>query len=257
MPQWIAVSRTEHADRYYQPRQGYGFASEQAATPILQAELSKLLPHYTLAFVPQGLGYQAVALLSLDGQKNLYVHSDGRWLGTYVPASLRGYPFTLANTEDSKTVLCVDQSQLSSESGGALFNADGELNEPVARTLDFLQQCEKNRQVTAAATQALAEAGVIEAWPLKLNTAEGQEPVPVNGLYRINEQALNNLDDDAYAKLRGGPMALAHAQLFSMSQLNQLTDRVKFHDKHTAGKEDPVDLEDLFGDDDDDLSFNF
>ena len=81
MPQWIALSRTQHADHSYLPRQGYTFAVNQAVAPVLLAELPKLLPHYALGFIQQETGYQAVALLSLDGQNNLYLHSDGRWLG--------------------------------------------------------------------------------------------------------------------------------------------------------------------------------
>lgn len=102
MAQWIALSKTQHAKHSYLPRQGYSFAVNQAVAPVLLAELPKLLPHYALGFIQQETGYQAVVLLSLDGQNNLYLHSDGRWLGSYVPASLRGYPFTLANTEEGQ-----------------------------------------------------------------------------------------------------------------------------------------------------------
>jgi len=256
MPRWIAVSRSQHAQKNYQPRERYHFAANQPVANVLLAELSKLVPHYALGFVEHGESYQPIALLSLDGHTNLYVHTDGRWLSTYVPAAMRGFPFTLANNKEGKQVLAIDQEHLSKEWGTPLFGEDGSLNEPVEQTLNFLQQCEQNRQVTAAATQKLAEAGVIESWPLELNTGEGQEPLPVNGLYRINEQALNGLEAQAYAELRGGPMALAYAQLFSMSQLNQLTERAKVRERH-AEQNKPVDLDELFGEEDDDLSFNF
>ncbi|NYS62412.1 hypothetical protein [Vreelandella salicampi] len=49
------------------------FAVNQAVAHVLLAELSKLLP-----FIQHGDRYQPVALLSLDGQNNLYLHSDGR-----------------------------------------------------------------------------------------------------------------------------------------------------------------------------------
>ena len=64
MPQWIALSRTQHADHFYHPRQGYTFTHQQAVAPILLAELAKLVPHYALGFIKQETGYQAVALLS-------------------------------------------------------------------------------------------------------------------------------------------------------------------------------------------------
>ncbi len=146
MPQWIALSRTQHADHFYLPRQGYTFADRQVIAPILLAELPKLLPHYALGFIKQEAGYQAVAFLSLDGQTNLYLHSDGRWLCNYVPASLRGYPFTLANTEDGQKALCLDQAHLSEEQGEPLFDEEGNLAATVQRTLEFLNQCEQNRE---------------------------------------------------------------------------------------------------------------
>ena len=82
MTQWVAVSRTEHADTYFWLRQGYGFAAQKQVVPVLIAELTKLLPYYALAFIQQDEGshqsYQPVALTGLNGEHNLYVHSDGR-----------------------------------------------------------------------------------------------------------------------------------------------------------------------------------
>lgn len=49
-------------------------------------------------------------------------------------------------------------------------------------------------------------------------------------------------------------MALAHAQLFSMSQLRQLTERAKLHAQH-QGKAAPENLDEFFEEDDDDLMF--
>nr|WP_298966728.1 SapC family protein [uncultured Halomonas sp.] len=258
MPQWIALSKTEHSDSYYLPRDAYAFTRQQALAPILLAELAKLVPHYAIGFIKQEASYQAVALLSLDGQTNLYLHSDGRWLGSYVPASLRGYPFTLANTEDGQKALCLDQTHLSEEQGEALFDDQGNLAAAVQRTFEFLNQSEQNRVLTQQAVNALAAAEVIEQWPLKLERGEGQEPISVNGLYRVSEKALNALEADAYAQLRGGPMALAHAQLLSMSQLNQLSERAKFHAEHGATQEVPENLDSVLdGMDDDELTFDF
>lgn len=255
MPEWIALSRSQHADNHYLPREGYAFAAHQPVANVLLAELTRLLPHYALGFIAQGEGYQPVALLSLDGQTNLYVAPNGKWLGSYVPASLRGYPFTLAKAEDGQQVLAIDARHLSDDQGEPLFDGDGNLGQPVAKTLDFLQQCERNRQVTQAAAKALADAGLLEPWPLQIARGEGQEPLKVNGLYRVSEKGLNALDGEAYTTLRGGPMALAHAQLFSMGQLNQLTERMKFHDQQAADQP-PENLDELFGGDDD-LTFDF
>lgn len=256
MSEWIALSRSQHAGQTYLPRQGYAFSAHQPVASILLAELGKLLPHYALGFIKQGDSVQPVALLGLDGQRNLYVAPNGKWLGSYVPASLRGYPFTLANAEDGQQVLCIEAQHLSEDQGEPLFEDDGALGGQAARTLEFLQQCERNRRVTQAAAGALGEAGVIEPWPLKVERGDGQEPLTVQGLYRVNEKALNGLEAEAYAALRGGPLALAHAQLFSMNQLNQLTERARFHAQQSGTAETPENLDELFGEDDE-LSFDF
>jgi len=257
MAQWIALSKTQHAKHSYLPRQGYTFAVNQAVAPVLLAELPKLLPHYALGFIQQETGYQAVALLSLDGQNNLYLHSDGRWLGNYVPATLRGYPFTLANSETGEKVFAIDADHLSNDAGEPLFDEADKLTGKAAETFMFLQQCEQNRQATQQAVKALGDAGVIEPWLLKIERGEGQEPLTVNGLFRVDEKALNALEGEAYAQLRGGPMALAHAQLFSMSQLSQLSERAKFHAQH-ATQDVPENLDSVLdGVDDDELTFDF
>ena len=231
MTQWIAISRAQHADARYLPRESYTFAANQPVADILLAKLNKLLPQYVLGFIKQGESYQPVALLSLDGTQNLYVAPSGEWLSNYVPAALRGYPFILGHAEESQKALCIDSDALRDDGGESLFDDNEALSYKVARVFDFLKKCDKNRQMTRASTKALNDADVIEPWPLQIAFDEGQEPLEVNDLYRINEKALNSLDAQAYAALRGGPMMLAYALLFSMGQLNQLTERARFHQK--------------------------
>jgi len=256
MPQWIALSPTQHAGQGYLPRDGYHFADQLNVAGILLAEMNKLLPHYVVVLIKEGGHFQPMVLLGV-GERNLYVAPNGKWLGTYVPASLRGYPFTLANSEQlGEKVFAIDENHLSSNQGEALFDEEGKLAGTAAQTLDFLTQCDQNRAATQQACDALQRAGVIEQWPLTIERGEGQEPLTVNGLHRINEQALNSLENDVYATLKGAPMALAHAQMFSTSQLNQLAERAKFHAEHGATQEVPEDLDSVF-DSDDDLTFDF
>ena len=65
---------------------------------------------------------------------------------------------------------------------------------------------------------ALADAGLITPW--EINLKQGEEVVPVEGLFSVDEAALNKLDDDDFLAIRkGGGLALAYAQLLSMNQL--------------------------------------
>lgn len=254
MPQWTALSKTAHRDARLLPRDGYRHAESDPVVPILLAELNKLLPHFALGFIARNEGYVPVALLSLDGQRNLYVAPDGRWIGAYVPALLRGYPFALADGQDGNKVLAIDAERLSEHDGALLFDGDAP-SDTVQKTLDFLQQCEGNRQQTHTATQALQDAGVITEWPLTIQRhGEDAAPKTVKGLSRIDEAALNALDAETLATLQGAPLGLAYAQLFSTAQLDQLSER----DKRLAETGDvPESLDALFGEDDDELGFDF
>lgn len=256
MSEWIPLSRTRHADQGYIPRDGYAFAAEQSVAPILLAELSRLMPHYMLGFIQENEAYRPVALLGLDGHTNLYVAANGKWLGRYVPASLRGYPFTFAKARNGKQALCLHQAHMSETQGAPLFTEDGQLSETVQRTLDFLQQRERNRLATDVAARALGEAGVIEPWPLQVDRGEGHEPLTVDGLYRVSEKTLNALDGNALVDLRKhGALALAYAQLLSINQLDQLIERLKLHIQQ-AERQSSAPAETFFGDDDE-LHFDF
>ncbi|WP_404471162.1 SapC family protein [Vreelandella venusta] len=256
MTQWIALSKTDHAESLYWPRDGYHFASDQQVVPILVAELGKLLPHYALGFVKENDAYAPVAITGL-GNGSLYVAPNGKWLGSYVPAALRGYPFRLAQ-QDDQTILCVDQANLTDEpSAKPLFDDEGNVAKTVSDTLEFLKQCEQSRQVTAACVQKLADAGVIEEWPLQIGRGEGQEPLKVNGLHRISEQALNSLDAETLHGLRGGPLSLAYAQMLSTHQLGELTKRAEMLAKAGGTEDVPENLDSVFDSDDDDLMFDF
>ncbi|MEI4263463.1 SapC family protein [Roseovarius sp. D0-M9] len=259
MTQWTALSKTDHAQSLYWPRDGYQFAKNEQAVPVFLAEIGKFLPHFMLGFVKDNDHYQPVAITGL-GQGNLYLHPEGSWLGSYIPAALRSYPFQLVDNQEGKQLVCIADGHLTEDpEAKPLFEIDGSLAKPVAETVGFLQECEKNRQITTASTQKLADAGVIEDWPLILERGEGQEPLTVNGLHRISEQALNDLDAETLHALRGGPLSLAYAQMFSSHQLGELTKRAEFlatyHAQQTVEK--PANNFDAMFSDDEKLIFDF
>ncbi|TCO73750.1 SapC family protein [Chromatocurvus halotolerans] len=258
MSEWTAVSRSAHADAAYLARSDYAFAAAQKVVPVLMAELPRLMPHYVLAFIRDAEVMTPVALLTLPGAGNLYVNTDGQWLAEYVPAALRGYPFRLLPTTEGQgeEVFCIEKTHLCSpDEGTALFDASGNLTAKAQETLDFLTQCAANRKATLAAAAALASAGVLAPWPLKVAADENADPVMLEGLWRVDETALNQLPADAFAALRdGGALALAYTQMLAGQQFRHLKDRARFHAARTQPAE--VDLESLFGDGDDELSFS-
>jgi hypothetical protein len=77
---------------------------------------------------------------------------------------------------------------------------------------------EHSRRVTDLAVAALAEAGVIRPWQIKLKSGAGEQPV--GGLHCIDGAAPNGLADDIFLKVRRtSVLFLADAQILSTGRL--------------------------------------
>ncbi len=223
MPQFVVISREHHAGKKWQRFTDYRFTSTTTAAPLVAAELASAALAMPLAFAQHGGGWLLAAVLSLTPDRNMLVTPDGRWMGGYVPACFRAYPFALAPKPGTDEVtLCIDaNSGLVVEGGSAgedFFDQDGTLSAALKRAVDLLMELERSRKATEVAVAALAETGVIQPWPIKLKAEQGDRTVA--GLHRIDEAALNALSDDAFLKLRKtSALPVAYAQLLSMGQL--------------------------------------
>jgi hypothetical protein len=216
------ISREKFSGRNWRRSQGYAFAAAEALIPIVASELGQAAFAMPLGFVQTGEGFQLVAVAALQPKTSLFVAPDGRWLGAYVPAVLRGYPFRFMKMQDrTDRVFCVDEASglvVDAGQGEPFFDDEGQLSKALQELMDLLTQVERSRVATQAAVDALAAAGLIQPWTLGVKQEEKR--VPVTGLHRIDEGKLNALDDAAFLTLRrAGALALAYAQLLSMNQL--------------------------------------
>ncbi len=253
MATWKPVSRKDHFTSHWKARNGFQFFVGQHVVPVMLAELAKLLPHYVIGFVKNDSDvYETVALVGLGGERNVYTNQDSKWLCGYVPAHLRGYPFSLLNDAGGNKILCIEESFLSDDEAlPRLFREDGELDSRVSEIVDFLKHCALNREQTGTAVAALAAAGVIEPWPVSIHRDGNREPLTINGLHRIDEEKLNSLDADILADLREiGALALAYAQLFSIAQIDQLTLRAEHLGKAHKTASSSKGLDNLFSNED-------
>ena len=226
MAELAAITPERHAKKVWKHVTDYAFVAEDAGIPLVGAELSKAALAMPIGFMKIDSGYQLFAITSLQPETNLYVAPDGKWLGKYIPAALRGYPFRLLKPENAeKPVLCINEGSglvvENTEDGNAFFDEQNQPAQGIKDILNFLSEVEANLLVTQRAVNALVDAGLIMPW--KINLKQGEKVVPVKGLFCIDEAALNKLDDEDFLALRKeGGLALAYAQLLSMNQLTVL-----------------------------------
>lgn len=221
MPNYQALSKKTHAGQRLQGNNSYSFASGDALAPLVQQEMAKACTQLPIAFVAIGDSFVPMAVQGFEPGKNLRVGPNGKWLGYYIPALYRGYPFALLPDQNGKLALCFDEDskQVNKVNGEALFDAEGQPSQTTQNILKFLQQIEQNRQLTQRLCESLAEHKLLKPWPIKVQTEDGQEKT-IAGLLCVDEAALNKLGYTALQGLQGsGALAMAYMQLISMQHL--------------------------------------
>jgi hypothetical protein len=222
------ISRERHGGKKWLAPRDMAFAGDRHVVPIVNAEIGHAARALPLSFVQMGEAYALVAVVGLSLGQNLLVGPNGRWLGLYTPAILRSHPFRLAKTNDDKLVLCVDEASglvidsAIGESGAAFFDAEGQVTAETSKMMEFVSTLQQAELATAGAVRAIEAAGLLEPWPV--TAGGGAEAKQVQGLFRINEAALNALDAEALFELRqAGGLAIAYAQLISAGNLQLLS----------------------------------
>jgi hypothetical protein len=244
MPQFAAVSRERHANKKWLRYSNHAFAAREMIAPIVGAELARAAVAMPCAFLQQSGRFTLVAVLSIIAGRNMFVGPDGRWLGLYVPAVFRLYPFRVLPTEKADSVvLCVDeQSSLvvdGATTGDEFFDAQGNPAPVLKPVFDAAMALERNRKSTEFAVDALAQAGVIRPWEIKVKSNEGGER-PITGLHRVDEAALHTLPDEAFLNLRKtGALPIAYTQMLSMGQLGLLQHLARVRTQATAPTPSP------------------
>ncbi|KAB1070024.1 SapC family protein [Methylobacterium planeticum] len=218
------LSHERHASLRWRRYNGYGFTATTAIAPLAAAEVGKAALALPLAFVEREGGWTLAAVLGLLPGQNLYVASNGNWVVGYVPSVFRAYPFRIGWNEAVQPMLCIDEASgliVESGEGETFFDESGELSASVRQVSAFLHETAKSEAVLANACGQLRAAGVIEPWPITIQGENGSQQIA--GLSRINETALNTLDDAAFGRFRrAGVVGVAYAQLLSMGNLSTL-----------------------------------
>lgn len=180
--------------------------------------------------------------MSIRPRNNCFVSPDGRWIGSYIPAHFRSYPFALTKVQRGGYLLCADADSdlIGAEHNLPIYEADGELAQPVKEVLDFLQQVERNRAATLRLCATLDAEGLIVPWGITINGKDGQ--AKINDLYRIDEAKLSSLDPAALARLhQAGALPVAYCQLISMQHIHTLAKLADAHAKIEAHQQEAAD----------------
>jgi hypothetical protein len=204
----------------------YQHAKNQQVVPLIVHEFARASAEMPIVFVKNAETgeFQAVALLGLSQNENLF-YSVEKWLSPYLPALISHHPFALMPSQNDENqlqmVLKEDSHLVSKTTGDALFDDKGNETEYLTKRKNALGSYFESNHVSKAFTKHLSEKSLFSQQNLSLDL--NGEKIEINGVYLVDEKALNSLADEDFLELRQkGYLAAIYSHLSSLHQLSRL-----------------------------------
>jgi hypothetical protein len=195
--------------------------------PLLASEFLQASTNFPIVFVKQKETgkFKCVALLGLNAGENL-IFSDNKVHSNYIPVNVRRYPFAAGakNADESEMILCIDENSalLNENEGGKVFDEDGKPTEATQQVTKLLTDILTKDAATDIFIEFLVEQDLLQPAEVMLKIGEEGDR-KINGLYKVNEEALNELSDaEALTLYKRKYFAAIYAHLASLSQFNRL-----------------------------------
>ena len=259
MTNFVALSKTEHSNVKIQRARRLSDYSGISFLPIYGIEVPRLSLKFPLAFASDGEdNYSLSILCSLsDEMPNGWLDNENKWVGDYLPATIRQKPFAILKNSEGQLVVCIDEeSELIGDEGESIF-VEGELTENMLQVKEFLEAIYVSGQRVQQIILQLKELELIIPWDIQF-LDEKKAPTQSKGAFRIDEERLQNLSDQQWLSLKNtGALPLIYGQLLSMDNLKVLLRNLSEKHTHALQLEEEKELLDFsFADEQDNFNFD-
>lgn len=225
----VLLDRDKHRTRRVGPSNGFAFARKANSLYVAGAEFAEAGREYAIVFTRGANGEVVpVVMLGLRARENLFVGDQAQWLGQYVPAFVRRYPFVLAQLAGQALGVCIDEAfpGLGDEQGEPLFDAQGNNTPFLQNALDFLNLYQQEYLHTQGFCRRLVQAGLLTEMNARADLVDGRS-FTVAGLLVVDEKKLMALEDGvALSLFRAGELHLVSLHLASLPNMKKLVDRM-------------------------------
>jgi hypothetical protein len=216
--QFVPLSPQQHADLRFTADQSFLPMRSEMMVPLAATECARVAREGTLVKAKDR--DQVFLLAGLDLGQCRYITETGHWLGRYVPAVMRHYPFRLADLGGQSYQVQIDllAPHWAAPGGEPLFLDDGSHAPTMVRVREVLTKVQQDMMRSQLIVRQLDEAGL---WTSQnLIFGEGEAKSAITGLQIIDVKKLGALSGDVLTQLhRNGALALAFTQVSSMSNL--------------------------------------
>lgn len=223
------LTRRDHGDLAYKPMPSFEFARGINAAPLVAAEMVPASADYAVVFSAGTEPPLPLALFGVTADQNVFVGPQGEWLGGYVPAFLRRWPFVFSTDALGETyTLCIDATAPGfnrENRGERLFDGDGEPTGYTTRMLEFLKEFQALHERTKAFGEKLKALDLLQAVEAHI-PLPNQQARTLTGFQVVNREKLKAVPAEALEQLfRTDELELIYLHLFSLRNLERLREK--------------------------------
>lgn len=250
-----AITSDRFANKRWRENGNYQFAQSRMICELAVQEIPMASLSYPVAILAHEEQYHFIALLGVKQKENLFVSAEGRWLGRYIPAVLRAYPFRLTLDDNGSKILCIGEAAgVIGDEGERFYEEDGSTPSAAIREkMNFVSEVDRGMAEATRVGELLHDEGVLKTWDIQ--RGGGDEPPLSQQLQVVDEGQLNTLSGERLAFLRDeGALSLIYSQLSSLNNMQNLKNRAMLRDK-ASGETDLKGLLDVNAEAQDSLNF--
>lgn len=247
MTRHMLLNNIDHQELRVLHQFGAAFGDAVAALPAFALEWSELQKTYPILLRRDAGHWQAVVLLGLAADENLFLTpaAANGWDARYVPLAAEKGPFLIGfqrpagmafgtestpgqapDPRDAVVHIDINHPRVSQNAAGLpLFLPQGGASPFLQYISGRLEQIQRSLAIEPLLFQALEQLDLIE--PLNIEFAlDNGEKHRLTGNYSISSARLAQLSGDDLQRLnQSGFLPLIYAQLSSLSNIQQLVDR--------------------------------
>lgn len=229
----VLLNNIDHADLRVITRHGPEFGDAINQVLVFPNEFEDLQREYPLFFRKDAGGqYQAVALLGLDRDENLFL-ADSGWNARYVPAAQQRGPFSIvlqapppgtAGEPQAMIHIDLDHPRVSRTDGEPLFLPAGGNAPYLQHVSRLLGAIYDGLEIGHPFFESLDRLGLIEPVEVEAALTDGRTYV-IPGLFTVSEAGLAAIAGEELERLhRSGALRAAYAVRSSLANLPHLID---------------------------------
>ncbi|WP_075185795.1 SapC family protein [Teredinibacter haidensis] len=208
----------------------YGDSVNQVLT--FPTEFAEVQREYPILFCKNSENkMQAVVILGLDRDENLFLDEKGGWSADYIPAIVARGPFMIGFQKkevdgqlikDPTIHINLEDPRVSENDGDAVFLSQGGNSPYLDRVSETLRRVYHGLPLSDSMFTAFEECGLLEPATIEVKLSN-TEQYTIQDYFTICEEKLNNLDGNTLERLnKAGYLGLAYLALSSLGNMAKL-----------------------------------